>query len=76
MQLALAYAHALQDRTDLSLPLVHCPLTVQPSQANRQRFAYGLVAAAWCAWVRADPALDFVDDEVRRPAEGDDHILA
>lgn len=77
VQLALAYVHALRDRTDLSPPLVRAALD-SPSVSvgdvdpiDLRGYAYGLVSAAWCVWVRQDPALDFVAGEVRRLGAGD-----
>ncbi len=81
VELTLAYVHALRDRTDLSLPLVRAALgsptggaaDVPPdaAQLGSRTYAYGLVSAAWCVWVRQDPALDFVAGEVRDIAAGD-----
>jgi predicted ATPase/DNA-binding SARP family transcriptional activator len=65
-QLAFATMLAMRDRTDLALPLVREALTVGQPQEDPRRFAAGLVGAAWLAWLRGDPALDFLDDEVRR----------
>jgi hypothetical protein len=71
--LALAYIHALRGRTDLSLGLVRDALSLSrpAAQPDLHAYAYGLVAAAWCVWVNQDPALDFVDEDVRRLAQGD-----
>lgn len=81
VELTLAYVHALRDRTDLSLPLVRASLdspavaaadsSPDAPRMGARAFAYGLVSAAWCVWVRQDPALDFVADEVRDVAAGD-----
>jgi len=81
VELTLAYVHALRDRTDLSLPLVRATLDSpavaaadSPPDAppmGPRAYAYGLVSAAWCVWVRQDPALDFVAGEVRGIAAGD-----
>jgi len=70
-EVALACLLAIRDRTDLSLALVRSALGKVGADVDRRRFAYVLVGAAWCVWVRGDLALDFADDEVRRLASDD-----
>ena len=74
-ELALAYLSALRDRTDITLLLVRSALS--RGGVNPREIVYGLVASAWCARLRGDQALDFVDDEVQRFAEsGNDPVVS
>jgi predicted ATPase/DNA-binding SARP family transcriptional activator len=74
-ELALAYLSALRDRTDITLRLVRSALS--RGGVNPREIVYGLVASAWCAKLRGDEALDFVDDEVQRFAEsGNDPVVS
>jgi predicted ATPase/DNA-binding SARP family transcriptional activator len=71
-RLAQAYTLALRDRTDLAEPLVREAL--RADRVDATELVVGLVACAWCAWVRDSPGLDFVDAQVRSRA-GDDPAL-
>ncbi len=74
-ELTLAFILALRGRPDRTPPLVRSALT-KVDAMNPRLLARQLALAAYCMWLREDPAHDFVDAEVRSLAKGDPIIEA
>jgi hypothetical protein len=70
VELALATMLAYRDRADLAVPLIRDAIA-NGHLLTRGVYAQHLATAAWCAFLREDSALNFVDGEVLGAAHTD-----